>query len=459
MRLMHRRNALVTRTLQGLAVALLVASCAPANESASGGGTDTASPTSTATSESSPSGSESSGGGGGGGGTVTIGVIRPSTGPLAANGKDMEDGWNLYWDQNGTDVDGTQVKSVFQDTAGKPDIAVNKANQLVTNDKVDMVVGPLSAAAGLAVADALNKQKVVTIMPIVSADNLTQRLDYPYFVRLAGWTSSQTTHPFGEWAYEQGYKKVLTIGYDFAFGYEGVAGFVNTFTDKGGTISKQLWPPLGTQDYSTYVASIQEDNPDAVMVFLSGADQLRFFKAYKDFGLLGKIPLLGGETTTDQSVLQSMGEDAVGLITSGHFAEGRDDPATKDFVDAYFAKFNKYPSYYSANMYTAARGVAEAIKALKGDMSDKEAVVKALRSVDLATTPMGPEKVDDHGNPIFNVYIREVKDGPHGVWNVPTGKTYENVSQFWTYDPTEFLAHPAYSKTYQGNGVWPDPQS
>ena len=433
MRFIHkRRNALATATIGGLA--LVITACAP-----------------------SPSGS-SAPSQGGKSTTIKIGVLRVATGPLAANGKNMENGWNLYWEQNGTTVGGAEVQSIFADTAGDPAIALNKANQLVTNNKVDMLVGPLSAAEGLAVAAAMNRQKVVTVMPIVSADNLTQRLDYPMIVRLAGWTSSQTTHPFGEYVHDQGYKKVLTIGFDFAFGYEGVGGFANTFTDKGGTISKQLWAPLGTQDYSTYIASIQQEKPDAIFEFLLGADQLRFFKAYKEFGLLGKIPLLGGETSTDQSVLQGMGEGALGMVTSGHFAEGRDDPATRDFVDAYYKKYNKYPSYYSANMYTAARGVAEAIKSLNGDASNKDALVKALKSVNLTSTPMGPEKVDEHGNPIFNVYVRKVEKGPHGVWNVPI-KTYPDVSQFWTYNIEEFLKHPVYSKTYQGTGVWPNPTS
>jgi len=423
-------------TVAGLAFAMLAASCAPGGDEASSGATGNSAT----------------------GKTIKIGVMRVATGPLAANGKDMEDGWNLYWAQNGTKIGDVEVQSIIEDTAGDPAIALNKANQLVTNNKVNMLVGPLSAAEGLAVADAMNREKVVTVMPIVSADNITQRLDYPTVVRLAGWTSSQTSHPFGEYVYDEGYKKVVTIGFDFAFGYEGVAGFVNTFTDKGGKILKQLWPPLGTQDFSTYIASIKESNPDAVYVFLSGADQLRFFKAYKEFGLLGKIPLFGGETSTDQSVLQGMGKDAIGLITAGHFAEGRDDPATKEFVDEYFKKYNKYPSYYSANMYTAARGIAEAIKSLNGDVSDKDALVKALKSVKLDSTPMGPETMDDRGNPIFNVYIRKVEDGPHGVWNVPI-KTYPKVSQFWTYNVDDFLKHPVYSKTYQGNGVWPDPTS
>jgi branched-chain amino acid transport system substrate-binding protein len=406
---------------------------------------------------SAPGGSTSGGGGEGKAGTVTVGLLRPSTGPLAANGKDMEDGWNLYWEQNGDKVGNTTVKTIVEDTAGNPSVALNKANQLVSNQGADMVVGPLAANVGLAVADAMDRKGVTTVMPIVSADDLTQRKTYAHLVRLAGWSSSQTTHPFGEWAYDEGYRNVLTIGYDFAFGYEGVGGFVNTFTDKGGKIVKQLWPPLGTQDYSSYVAQIKQANPDAVFAFLSGADDVRFFKAYQDFGLLGKTPLLGGETVTDQSVLQNLGAAAVGLVTSGHWAEGRDDPATKEFVDAYYAKYNKYPSYYSVNMYSAAKGIAETIQSMNGDISDQEAFIKAMKTETLST-PMGTQKLGSHGNPVFNVYIRKVEQGPHGPWNVTT-KTYENVSQFWTYDPEEFLKHPVYSKSYQGNGVWPDPQS
>lgn len=389
--------------------------------------------------------------------TFTIGLLRPSTGPLAANGKDMEDGWNLYWDQNGTKVGNVTVKTIIEDTAGNPSVALNKANQLISNQGAQMIVGPLAANVGLAVAAAMNKKGVTTVMPIVSADNLTQRQTYPDVIRLAGWTSSQTTQPFGQWAYQQGYRKIVTIGYDFAFGYEGVGGFVNTFTDAGGKIIKQLWPPLGTQDYSSYVAQIKQEKPDAVFAFLSGADDVRFFKAYKDFGLLGNIPLLGGETVTDQSVLQTLGSSANGLITSGHWAAGSTNATTQKFVSDYYAKYNKYPSYYSVNMYSAAAGIAQAIKAINGNVSDQKALINAMKTETL-DTPMGTEKMDSYGNPIFNVYIRKVEQGPHGLWNVPI-KTYPNVSQFWTYNPQEFLKHPVYSKSYQGNGVWPNPQS
>jgi branched-chain amino acid transport system substrate-binding protein len=444
------RSSFTRRSVLGIAALGTLAACSSEKGSSgsSGGGATTA-----------PSGGASGGAGGGGtGGTIKIGILRPSTGALASNGKDMEAGWDLFWDQNGKTVAGKKIEYTYADSAGSPSIGLTKANQLVQGTKVDMLVGPLSAAVGLAVAAAMAKINMITVMPIVSSDDLTQRTIYPTFVRLAGWTSSQTSHPQGEWAYEQGYRNVLTVGFDFAFGWETIGGFVNTFTDKGGKIAKQLWPPLGTTDYSTYIAQISAAKADAVYCCLSGADEVNFFKAYKQFGLLGKTPLIGSETSTDQSALPAMGDGVDGLITAGHWAEGRDAPETKKFVDDYYAKYNRYPSYYSANMYTAAHGVSEAIKALNGDVSNVEATVKALKAVDLSDGPIGPEKLDSYGNPIFNVYVRKVEQGPHGPWNVPI-KTYENVTQFWTYDPKEFLAHPVYTKAYQGNGVWPNPQS
>jgi branched-chain amino acid transport system substrate-binding protein len=398
-------------------------------------------------------------GGGGGGGTIKIGVLRPSTGTLASNGKDMEAGWNLFWEQNGTTVAGKKIETIFADSAANPSIGLTKANQLAKGDNVNMIVGPLSAAVGLAVAAAMAKINMTIAMPCTSSDDLTQRTLYPNFVRLAGWSSSQTTHPFGEWAYEQGYRNILTLGADYAFGWETVGGFVNTFTDKGGKIVKQLWAPLGTTDFSTYVAQIGASKQDAVFYCSLGGDEVNFFKAYKQFGLYGKTPLIGSETTTDQSVLPALGADALGLITCGHFAEGRDADATKTFVDSYYKKYNRYPSYYAAGTYTAASGIVQAIKALNGDVSNTEETVKALKAVNLSDTPFGPEKLDSYGNPIFNVYIRKVEKGPHGgLWNAPT-KTIENVSQFWHYDPKEFIAHPVYTKNYQGNGDWPNPQS
>jgi len=278
-------------------------------------------------------------------------------------------------------------------------------------------------------------------------------------LRFAGWTSSQTTHPLGEYAWEEGYRTAVTLCSDYAFGYENCGGFVNTFTDKGGRILKQLWAPLGTQDFSSYVTEIRQANPDVVFVTGVGADSVRFLQAWKDFGLKGKIPLLGNETLTDQSILRNVeGDAAEGTISTGHFAEGRDDPATQEFVEAYVKEYGHLPSYYSADMYAAAQGIARAIELMKGDLSDPVRFIETLRGVDLEESPLGPQEMDRYGNPVFDVYIRKVEKGPNGYWNVPI-KTYKDVSQFWTYGPEEFLKQPVYSKQYQGADKWTPPGS
>jgi branched-chain amino acid transport system substrate-binding protein len=419
-----------------LGTVLLLAACSPPDEGDDGGG----------------------GSGGEDGGPIRIGLLRPSTGDLAASGLDMEKGWNLYWETNGTEVAGREIETLAEDTAGDPAVALNKINQLTRGEGVDLVVGPLLANVGQAAADALGRQEVPLVMPIASADDLTQRTPQDYMVRLAGWTSSQTTHPYGQYVYDQGYERVLTICTDYAFGHENCGGFVNTFTDAGGEIVEQLWNPLGTPDFGSYIASIRDANPDAVFAAQVGADSVRFIQAWSEFGLKDTIPLFGNETLLDQSLLRQMEGDApVGLVSVGHFADGRDAPGTQDFVDAYLEAEGEMPSYYAAAMNTAAGAIAQAVESLEGDVSDPDAVIEALRAVELGDdNPFGPLRVDEYGQSVFNVYVRQVEEGPNGPWNVPI-EEFPEVSQFWEYDPEEFLEHPVYSRDYQGNGVWPDP--
>lgn len=396
-------------------------------------------------------------GGGGDDNVIKVGLLAPITGTVAASGQDMVDGWNLYFKLNGDKFGGKRIETVHEDSAGDPATALNKAERLVGAEGVDFITGPLLANVGLAVSEEMSRRKVPVFLPIVSADDLTQRERLPGVVRVAGWTSSQTTHPFGQWAYDQGYRKVVTLCTDYAFGHENCGGFANTFTDAGGEVVKQLWQPLGTQDFSTYVAQIRAADPDAAFVVTVGAEGPRFVKSWSDFGLKGKIPLLGGETTLDQSLLRGMGDEATGLLSTGHFAEGRDSPATQKFVDAYLDAYGKLPSYYAAAMYTAAQWLTQAIGDRGGDVSDTAAFLKAVRAVQLEDSALGPMRLDQYDNPVQNVYLRKVEKRDDGkLWNVPV-KTFNDVSQFWTYEPREFLDHPLYSRDYQGNGVWPQP--
>ncbi len=386
---------------------------------------------------------------------IKIGFLAATTGIAASSGQDMVRGWDLYWKVNGDVAGGRSIETVHEDTAGDPAVGLNKAKRLVGNENVKLVVGPLFANVGLAVADYMTTTGVPNFHPVASADDLTQRHRLENVLRVGGWTSSQTSHPLGQWAYDEGYRKVVTICADYAFGHEMCGGFANTFTDAGGEVSTQLWNPLGAQDFGTYIAQIQAEDPDAVFSLQVGGDSVRFVESWSSFGMKDTIPLMGGETLLDQSLLRNMGPEAEGLISSGKFAEGRPEPATQEFVDAFDGEYGDLPSYYAAVSYIAAQWTAKALNEVDGDIEDVDAFLAAVRELEFES-PGGPMKLDDYDNPDQNVYIREVQVRDDGrMWNVPV-KTYQNVSQFWEYDPEEFLKCPVYSRDYQGMGEFPE---
>ena len=397
-----------------------------------------------------PLGAPGSGGSGKPTGPIKVGLLAPTTGVSAASGNDMLNGWNLYWKLNGASAAGREVQTTHEDTAGDPNTALTKARQFVEQQQVDMIVGPLFANEGLAVADYLKTVGTPGLYPIASADDLTQRSRVENVVRVAGWTSSQPHHPFGEWAYDQGYRKVMVICSDYAFGHEVCGGFSRVFAGaKGGQIIRQLWNPLNTPDFSSYLSQIPGVGADAVFAIQVGADAVRFVKQWNDFGYKDRIPLIGGEVLLDQSLLRTMGPEAEGLISAGHWSEGRPEKETQDFVEAYLKEYNQLPSYYAAALYGAALWMTKAAEKVNGNTGDKKAFLDAVRSTEV-DAPSGHLKLDSYGNPIQNIYVRKVERRPDGkLWNVPI-KTYENVSQFWTFDPEKFLKQPVYSRDFQG---------
>ena len=280
----------------------------------------------------------------------------------------------------------------------------------------------------------------------MAADDLTQRKRSPYIVRV-GWASSQPSHPFGKWVYDNlKYKRIAVIGYDFAFGWEVVAGFQRTFEEAGGQIVQKLWPPLGTADFAPYISQLKRD-ADAVFAQFSGADALRFAKQYDEAGLKAKLPLIGGGTFTDEHVLRTMGDEVLGVITPLHYSAALENAANKKFAQAYEAKFKQVPSYYSEGTYVAGLVLKAALEATGGDIESADKFLAALRKVTLTDIPRGPIRFDDFGNPIMNVYVRKVERVGGRLQNTVI-HTFPNVSQFWTYKPDEYLKAPAYSRDY-----------
>src|SRR5664279_3488179 len=235
---------------------------------------------------------------------LNIGFIAPMTGGFAQVGKDMVDGFQMYLDEVKGDFAGATVKLIVEDDQAKPDLGVTKAKKLVLQDKVQMFIGGVLASTGYALAPVSTAEKTIYIPSIPAADDLTQRElgKYPYLIR-TGWSSSQPHHALGAWACDQGYKKIVTVGADYAFGYEAAGGFQKAFEDCGGKIVQKIWPPLGNKDFGPYITTIKAD-ADAVFSLMVGPMAAQFPKQLRAAGY--KKPILGGGTSYDEFALPFM---------------------------------------------------------------------------------------------------------------------------------------------------------
>lgn len=376
---------------------------------------------------------------------IRIGLMTVKTGPLATGGIQMEQGLNVYLAQNDQMIAGRPVELIVADTGGSPAMARTRAQELVERNQVDAIIGPLAAFEALAINDYV-AQAGVPILSIAAAEDMTQRMPNPFFVRASS-SSAQASHPMGHYAaVDRGFRRAVTIADDFAYGQEMVAGFQRVFEDNGGRVVRKLWAPLNVAEYSAYIAQIGDD-VDVVYMAFSGVNGLRFMRQYDEYGLHGRIPLLGGMTSADESILRNMGDEALGVISSSFYSAELEWPANRRFVEGMRDMYDVDPGYYAVSPYLEALLLDHALEQLGGRTDDKAALVAAMRSAVIEDTPRGRMAFDVHGNVIGNIYILEVQRRDGRLVNVPI-KTYENVSQFWTYDPGEFLAAPVYSRDY-----------
>jgi len=263
-------------------------------------------------------------------GPIKIGFISPLSGAIAAAGKDMYTGCELYWQENGWQMAGRKVEVILEDNEGNPATALVKLRKLVENDHVNIVAGVILSNVAYALVPYIEAQEIPAMYPINSADDLTQRKRPKWLIR-TGFSASGNMHPFGEYAAKVlGYKKVVTVGLDYAFGWETVGGFHKSFEDNGGQVVQKLWVPLNVQDYSPYLSQIKKD-ADAVFVVALGRWTLLFAQQYAASGLRGRLPLIAGGTYTDEHVLPQLGDESVGVVSAHHYSASLDTPAKQAF--------------------------------------------------------------------------------------------------------------------------------
>jgi branched-chain amino acid transport system substrate-binding protein len=374
---------------------------------------------------------------------LRIGFLTVRTGPLAAGGRQMEEGVKLLLKERHDTLAGRKVEIVFADTGGQPPLAKTRTQELVERDKVHVIIGPLATFEALAIDDYLLQAKVPLITPTSAAQNdLAQRKKSDYVIHVYG-TAAQPMHVLGEYAAKKlGYKRVAMIADDFTYGHEGAAGFHHAFEDAGGRVVQKLWPPLNVPDYGSYVGQIKND-VDAVYAGFAGTNGLRFLRTYKEYG--SQAPVLGNPTCVDEGILKNMGDEALGVYSASWYSADLDTPDNKRFVQAVQAEYGVTPGFYTTGTYTAGLWLEEALKAIDGRFEDKPAFVRALHQVRLARGPMGPIRLDEYGKPILDVHVRKVERKDGKLVNT-TIDTVREVSQFWKYDPKQFIAAPQYAR-------------
>src|SRR6266511_2375923 len=259
---------------------------------------------------------------------IKIGLLTVKTGPLAQGGIQMEQGTIRFLKDRNYTLAGRKVELVVADTGGNPAGAKSKTQELVERDGVDLIFGPLAAFELLAITDYTAQAKM-PILSLAAAEDMTQRRPNPYFVRASG-TSAQYMHPLADYAAKElKFKRVITIADDFAFGHEQMAGFQRVFEDAGGRVVKKLWPPLVTPDYTPYIAQIS--GVDAVVQGFAGSHPLKFMKQYRDAGL--KLHVLGSGPVGDAALLESYGDEAIGMISCYAYTGDLAPPSNKRLIE------------------------------------------------------------------------------------------------------------------------------
>jgi len=374
---------------------------------------------------------------------LRVGFLTVRTGPLAAGGRQMEEGINLLLKERNYAFAGRRVDIIFADTAGQPALAKTKTQELIERERVHVIIGPLATFEALAIDDYILQSKVPLITPTSAAQNdLAQKKQSDYVIHVYG-TAAQPMYALGDYAAKKlGLKRIAMIADDFTYGHEGAAGFHRVFEDDGGRVVQKLWPPLNVPDYGSFIGQLKT-NVDGIYAGFAGSNPLRFLRAYKEYGL--KLPLFGNPTFVDEGILKNMGDEALGVYSASWYTVDRNTPDNKRFVESIRREYKVTPGFYTAGTYTAGLWLEEAMKRVKGRFEDKPAFIRALHEVKLDHGPMGPIRLGEYGKPILNIYIRKVERKDGQLVNT-TIATYPGVSQFWTYDPNQFIAGPQYSR-------------
>jgi branched-chain amino acid transport system substrate-binding protein len=347
--------------------------------------------------------------------TVKIGLILPMTGPFASTGRQIEGAVKLWMQENGTTVAGKKVEVILKDDAGTPDTTRRIAQELVVNDKVQILAGFGLTPLALATVPIATQAKIPLLVMAAATSSITEQS--PFVIR-TGFTLPQITTPLAEWAGKNGIRKVVTLVTDYGPGIDAESAFKTRFTADGGAVLAELRVPLRNPDFAPFLQRVRDANPDAVFVFVPSGVGAIFMKQFAERGLdKGGIRLIATGDVTDDDILNDMGDVALGVVTSFHYSAAHPSAANKAYVDGYRKLNGMRPNFHSVGGYDGMRVIYEALKTTKGDTGG-EALMNAMKNLSFES-PRGPVSMDPATrDPIQNVYLRKVERVGGELFNV-----------------------------------------
>ncbi|MBN8993193.1 MAG: ABC transporter substrate-binding protein [Rhizobiales bacterium] len=360
---------------------------------------------------------------------IKIGVIVTLSGPAAALGAQVRDGLALAVKDLGGKMAGKDVEVVVADDELKPDAAVSKVKGLLERDKVDFVVGPIFSNILQAIHKPVTDTKTFLISPNAGPSSYAGKECSPFFY-VTSYQNDQVHQVLGKVAQDRGYKRVYVLVPNYQAGKDSAAGFK---IDYKGEIVEESYLPLNTTDFQVELTKISSAKPDALFTFMPGGLGVGLVKQYRQAGLADRIPVLSA-FTVDESTLPAQQDAAVGMFGGANWAPNMDNPQNKKFVAGYEAAYNNVPGTYAMQGYDTALLIDSAVKALKGDLSNKDAVSAALKKADF-TSLRGGFKFNVNGYPIQDFYLTKVAKRPDGKFQTEiVEKVYSNYGDRYAKD-------------------------
>lgn len=347
---------------------------------------------------------------------LKIGFLATLSGSIGAMGQDQYDGFMLGLEQMGGKLGGKSIEVVKEDDQFKPDVGVQVAQKLISEDKVPIITGVSYSNVMMAINKKITDAGVFLIGSASGPSPMAGAACSPLFFSTS-WQNDQMSEAVGKYATEKGYKKIFAMGPNFQGWKDALAGFRRYYKEP---FVKELHTPLNQMDLSAEMAQIALAKPDAVFAHYAGGLGVNFIKQYRQAGLLGKIPLIV-VATVDGLTLPALNETALGVMTAQVWAPDTDNAANKAFVEAFEKKYSRIPSNFAAQAYDSAKLLDVAIGQVKGDLSNKEAFAAALKNAKFESV-RGKFAFNNNNFPIENFNLLEVgKDAKGRVSMVTKG--------------------------------------